>query len=157
MIVGVAAGGGYDIYGRMVARHIGRHIPGNPNIIVQNLEGAGGVKAAAFLYQQAPNDGTVIGALQPGRIFDPLFAEPGSLPYNVTKFVYIGTADSGTRICITNKASPTKTFADALVRETLMGATQRGAATLTTRCCSRTWPRRASKSFPATPPQPQSV
>jgi hypothetical protein len=129
MIVGVAAGGGYDIYGRMVARHLGRHIPGNPNIVVQNLEGAGGVKAAAYLYQQAPNDGTVIGAVQPGRIFDPIIAEPGSLPYDVTKFVYIGTADSGTRVCITNKASPTKTFADALERETLMGATQRGAAT----------------------------
>ena len=64
MIVGSGAGGGYDVYARLVARHMGNHIPGNPTMIVQNMTGAGGVIGANFVANVAPKDGTVIGALQ---------------------------------------------------------------------------------------------
>src|SRR6185436_34800 len=63
--VGSSAGGGYDTYGRLVARHFGKHIPGQPTIVVQNMPGAGSNKAASFLYSVAPKDGTAIGAIFP--------------------------------------------------------------------------------------------
>jgi tripartite-type tricarboxylate transporter receptor subunit TctC len=70
--VGSAAGGGYDIYSRVIGRHLGRFIPGRPAVIVQNMPGAGGGKAAAFIANVAPRDGTAIGAIAPGVIVGPL-------------------------------------------------------------------------------------
>jgi len=61
LVIGFGAGGGYDAYARLLARHIGRHIPGNPSLVAQNMQGAGGLKATQFLYDVAPRDGTVIG------------------------------------------------------------------------------------------------
>src|ERR1700686_5478872 len=73
--VGSAAGGGYDTYARLVARHLGRHIPGNPTIIVQNMPGAGSNKAWSYVALQAPKDGTAIGAVQAGAILQPLLSD----------------------------------------------------------------------------------
>jgi tripartite-type tricarboxylate transporter receptor subunit TctC len=70
VIVGSSAGGGYDIYARLVARHMGKHIPGNPTLVVSNMAGAGSNAAAAHVYNVAPKDGTVIGALQNTIILD---------------------------------------------------------------------------------------
>src|SRR4051794_29605333 len=61
VIVGYGPGGGYDLFARLVARHIGRHMPGNPNAIVQNMPGAGSLRAANFLYNSAPRDGATFG------------------------------------------------------------------------------------------------
>src|SRR5690349_12389532 len=72
MIIGAAPGGGYDIYARVIARHIDRHIPGQPTIVPKNMPGAGSNKAAAFLYTVAPKDGTAMGAVFSGAIMDPL-------------------------------------------------------------------------------------
>jgi len=97
LIVGAASGGGYDAQARLLARHIGKHIPGNPTVVVQNMPGAGSGKAAAFLYMQGAKDGTDLGAVYPGAIMDPLLGEHGDkAPYDPTKFQYIGTADNGT-------------------------------------------------------------
>src|ERR1700710_1442838 len=72
LVIGYAPGGGYDLYARTLGRHIGRHIPGRPNIVVQNMPGAGSIKAANFLYTIAPKDGTTFGGFSRGAVIDPL-------------------------------------------------------------------------------------
>jgi tripartite-type tricarboxylate transporter receptor subunit TctC len=72
VIIGFSAGGGYDLYGRTVARYMGRHTPGNPTLVPQNMPGAGSLRSANYLYQVAPQDGTVIAAFAPGIAIDPL-------------------------------------------------------------------------------------
>ncbi len=67
-IIGTAPGGGFDIYGRTVARHLPKHIPGNPVIVVQNMNGASSMRAAAHIFNVAPKDGTVVGAISPGAV-----------------------------------------------------------------------------------------
>src|SRR5690242_857912 len=77
MYIGSAVGGGYDAYGRLVARHLGKHIPGNPLVVPQNMPGAGSNKAAGYVALQAPRDGTAIGAIQPGAVlWTLLFDQP---------------------------------------------------------------------------------
>ena len=78
LYVGASAGGGVDLFGRMVAKHLGRFIPGAPNVVVQNVPGAGSLVAAKNLYTLAPKDGTVLATVLPGAFFDPLFSpQPG--------------------------------------------------------------------------------
>jgi tripartite-type tricarboxylate transporter receptor subunit TctC len=129
MLIGADVAGGYDIYARAVARHLGKYIPGNPNIIARNMPGAGSAIAGGQLYRVSPKDGTVIGALMPGAIMGRLLDERASTLFDPTKFIYIGTADSGTRVCMTYATSPTKTYADALANKTIMAASQAGGAT----------------------------
>ena len=128
LVVGTEVGGGYDIYGRAVARHIARHIPGKPLVIVQNMPGAGSAKAAEYLYTMAPNDGTAIGLIFPGMVVEPLM-EPGKFRFDPTKFEYLGTADSGARLCITHKSSKIKTFDDALKNPSIFGGSAPGSST----------------------------
>ena len=129
MLIGADVGGGYDIYARVVARHLPKHIPGNPNILSRNMPGAGSAIAGGHLFRVAPKDGTVIGALMPGAIMGRLLDERASNLFEPTKFNYIGTADSGTRVCITHKSSPVKTYQDALKQKIVMAASQAGGAT----------------------------
>lgn len=74
LIIGTGTGGGYDLWGRLIARHIGKHLLGNPTIIPQNMPGAGGVNAVNYIYNIAPKDGTVIGLVQAPVAFGPLLA-----------------------------------------------------------------------------------
>src|ERR1700676_3943794 len=90
--VGSAVGGGYDAYARLVARHLGKHIAGNPTIVVQNIPGAGSNKAASYVALQAPRDGTAIGAVQAGAILQPLFTEQ-TVAHDPSKFVMLGSAN----------------------------------------------------------------
>ena len=129
MVVGSDVGGGYDIYTRAIARHIGRHIPGHPTIVVKNMPGAGSGRAAAYVYSVAPKDGTAIAAPFPGIVLSPLLDDRVDAPFDPTKFIYIGTADSGTRVCATFALSKTKSFDDALSQKTRMGASALGAST----------------------------
>ncbi len=112
MVVGGGPGGGYDIYARVVARHIGRFIPGNPNIVVKNMPGASSNKAAQYIAAIAPKDGTSIGAIMPGAIMGPLLDERAAPLFDPTKVQYIGTANSGTRVCATLKGTKISTFED---------------------------------------------
>lgn len=130
IVVGSETGGGFDIYGRTLARHLGRIIPGQPNVIVQNMPGAGGGRAATFIYGVAPKDGTAIGGIQPGTIVNPLLMGAGQGNYDPAKFVYIGSADSGTRLCVTSIKSKTKSFDDAIKRKTILGGSQAGSSTV---------------------------
>jgi tripartite-type tricarboxylate transporter receptor subunit TctC len=127
--VGADVGGGYDIYSRTIARHLPRFIPGNPVIVVKNLPGAGSAKAATFLAQVAPKDGTAIGSLMPGGVIGPLLEDGAKPQYDPTKLIYLATADSGTRVCATFVNSKTKTFADAQKQKTVMGASAAGGST----------------------------
>jgi tripartite-type tricarboxylate transporter receptor subunit TctC len=128
-VVGGDAGGGYDIYARTVARHINRHIPGVPNVIVKNMPGAGSTRAAIYISTVAPKDGGSLGALMPGAIIDPLLDEKPNVQFDPTKVVYIGTADSGVRVCATFQNSKIKTFEDAQNQKTILGASAAGGAT----------------------------
>jgi tripartite-type tricarboxylate transporter receptor subunit TctC len=128
MVVGSDVGGGYDVYTRVIARHLTRHIPGNPMIVVKNLPGAGSGRAAAYTYAVAAKDGTVVAALFPGVILSPLLDDRPETLFDPTKFIYLGTADSGTRVCATFQGSKTRRFDDALVLTTRMGASGYGAS-----------------------------
>ncbi len=128
LIIGVEAGPGYDTYGRVIARHIGRFIPGKPTVIAQNMPGAGTAKAAEYIYALAPKDGSVFGIIFPGTILEPLTAEPGKYRFDPSKFAYVGSADSGVRMCITYKTSRIKSFKDALETQSILGGAQPGAA-----------------------------
>ena len=109
LVVGNPAGGGYDTYARLLARHMGKYIPGEPTFVVQNIPGAGSVTAAQHLMNVAPRDGTTIGTIVPGAIFDPLLEGEAKYRYSPVKFVYLGSADSGTRLCFTSKQSGIQT------------------------------------------------
>ena len=129
-IVGGNAGGGYDVYARTIARHLPRHIPGNPAIVVKNMQGGGSAKAASFLFEQGAKDGTMIGAVFPGAIMEPLLGtRRGKFPYEARQFQYLGSANNATRICATWHGSKTGTFDDALKRKTILGASQAGGST----------------------------
>jgi tripartite-type tricarboxylate transporter receptor subunit TctC len=128
LVVGTDAGGGYDIYGRTVARHLGRHIPGKPTVIVQNMPGAGSGRAAEFLFTIAPKEGTTIGLIFPGMVVEPLL-QPGKFRFDPTKFEYLGSADSGTRLCVTYKTSKIKTFDDAIKMPSTFGGSAPGSST----------------------------
>src|SRR5215470_12991481 len=79
--IGADVGGGYDIYARTVARHLARHIPGNPIIVVKNMPGAGSTRAGIFISSVAPKDGTSIGAMMPGAIIGPLLDDKPNLQF----------------------------------------------------------------------------
>jgi tripartite-type tricarboxylate transporter receptor subunit TctC len=113
MIVGGGPGGGYDIYARAVARHMNRHIPGNPTIVVKNMPGASSGKAAQYISMVAPKDGTSMAGIMPGAIMGPLLDDRTAPLFDPTKVRYIGTANSGTRVCATLKGGKIGRFEDA--------------------------------------------
>jgi tripartite-type tricarboxylate transporter receptor subunit TctC len=119
--VNVSVGGGYDLYARMVARHLGRHIPGHPTIIVQNMPGGGGMRLANWLANIAPKDGTVMGALARATAFEPLLGNKGA-HYDGRKFNYIGSANNEVSVCVAWYTSGIKTFADAQKKQLVVGA-----------------------------------
>jgi len=129
LVVGGDAGGGYDIYARAVARHLAGRIPGNPTIVVKNMPGAGSTRAGIYISTIAPKDGTSIGALMPGAIIGPLLDDKPNLQFDPTKVLYVGTADSGVRVCATYGSSKIKTFEDAQKQKTVLGASSAGGAT----------------------------
>jgi tripartite-type tricarboxylate transporter receptor subunit TctC len=128
-VIGGDVGGGYDIYARVVARHLHRFIQGAPTIVPKNQPGAGSGRAASFLYSVAPKDGSVIGAVFPGAIMGPLLDDRAQPLYDPTKFQYLGSADNATRLCISHERSSVKRFEDALTRKTIMGASAAGGST----------------------------
>src|SRR6266852_7011978 len=122
-LIGGDVGGGYDIYARVIARHLNRFIPGNPTVVPKNQPGAGSGRAASFLYSVAPKDGTVIGTVFPGAIMSPLLDERAQPLFDPARFRYLASADNATRVCITHARSRIKTFDDALRQKAIMGAT----------------------------------
>ena len=121
LLIGAPPGGGYDIYARALARHYGRHIPGQPTIVAKNMPGAGSARAAGFISTMAPKDGTAIAAIMPGAVMGPLLEERAEALFDPAKVLYLGTANSGTRICVARKDSKVKTFDDARAQKAAFG------------------------------------
>ncbi len=113
VIVGYTAGGGYDLYARALARHMGKHLPGNPSFIVQNITGAGSLNAANNLYNVAPKDGTSFGTFGRGLAMEPLIGT-ARVQFDATKFTWLGSGTNEISLCATWHTSPVKTWQDAL-------------------------------------------
>src|SRR5882757_1812878 len=129
LLIGAPPGGGYDIYARALARHYGRHIPGHPLIVAKNMPGAGSARAAGYISAVAPRDGTAIAAIMPGAVMGPLLEEKAEALFDPTKVLYLGTANSGTRICVSRKDSKIKTFDDAISQKAVFGGVSNNDST----------------------------
>lgn len=126
LVIGYSVGGGYDIYARMLARHYGRHIPGNPNVIVQNMPGAATMTSVRYLDATAPKDGTVITTFDPGLITQVLTSDKPIVRFS--DFQWVGTLLRDIRMCYAWSATGIRTFADMMARkEFLIGTTARGS------------------------------
>ena len=113
MVIGYSVAGGYDNYARVVARHLGSHIPGNPTILPQNMPGAGSLRSANWLYNAAPKDGSVIGMFSRGMAMEPLIGT-SQTSFDAQKFTWLGSGTNEVSTCVTWHASAVKTWADAL-------------------------------------------
>jgi tripartite-type tricarboxylate transporter receptor subunit TctC len=113
LVIGYSAGGGYDAYGRVLARHLGRHIPGNPAIVAQNMPGAGSLRSANYLYNVAPKDGTVIGHFSRGMAMEPLIGT-SSTQFDARRFTWLGSGTDEISVCVTWHASRVKSWNDML-------------------------------------------
>jgi tripartite-type tricarboxylate transporter receptor subunit TctC len=125
MVVGTPAGGGYDIYARLLARHLGKHIPGNPLIIIQNKPGAGSVIAANYVYEVAPQDGTVILAATRTAAFAQLLGQSGTR-YQATKLNWLGSMNNEVGVMGIWHTSPVKTVEDARKAPVIFGSASMG-------------------------------
>ena len=126
VIVGYTAGGGYDLYARALSRHMGRHLPGNPNFIVQNITGAGSLNAANNIYNVAAKDGTVFGTFGRGLAMEPLIGT-ARVQFDATKFTWLGSGTNEISICATWHTSPIKTWQDALKAQFTVGGEGAGS------------------------------
>jgi tripartite-type tricarboxylate transporter receptor subunit TctC len=126
MIIGSGIGGGYDLWGRLVARHIGRHLPGNPTIVPQNMPGSGLI-AANYIYNVAPKDGTAIGLITGGSVLGPITGAPGAR-FDPTRMTWLGTPTTETNICIATNSPrvKVKTLKDLYAEELVVGSTGPG-------------------------------
>src|SRR6266566_9810081 len=121
LLIGGGAGGGYDAYYRALARHIGKHIPGQPSIIPRNQPAASGLAAAAALYTTVDKDGATIGAFPNNVPMDPLFGHPGAR-YDALKLNWIGSIGKLQNVCATWHLSAIKTIEQAREREVIVAA-----------------------------------
>ena len=128
--VGSDAGGGFDLVARVVARHLGQHIPGKPAIIVRNMPGAGGLVNANYLYNSAPRDGTSLAAPFNTVFLLPLLGDPAA-KFDPREFTWIGSTDKQQGICLTWHSTPFKTFDDLKAREVVAGTTAPNATPAT--------------------------
>jgi len=128
MIVSTGVGNGFDTNARLVARHLGRHIPGNPTIVVKNMPGAGHVVAANYVTTEAPRDGSTIALIMPSIITHQLLDGRG-VRYDIAKFQWLGATDYSNQ-CVYVWSTGIKTFAEAMSREVVLGGTGAGSYTL---------------------------
>jgi tripartite-type tricarboxylate transporter receptor subunit TctC len=126
LYIGFAPGGSYDYYGRMVARFLGKHVPGNPTIVAQNMPGAGSFQAANFLYNAAPKDGTAMGIVTQTLALEEALHTPG-VQYKSAEFTWIGRMTAILEVTLTWKTSKAKTIEDAMRYEIPVGATGSGS------------------------------
>jgi tripartite-type tricarboxylate transporter receptor subunit TctC len=127
LAIGYAPGGGYDIYARTLARHMSRHIPGNPAIVVQNMPGAGSLKAANYLYNIAPKDGTAFGGFSRGAFLDPLLGRSEGVQYVPAKYGWLGSISNEVGVCAFRADSGIASWRDMQARPYVIGSTGAGA------------------------------
>ncbi len=128
--IGVGVGGEYDLHARLVAKYIGRHIPGRPNVVPQNMIGASGLKMLNFLYNQAPRDGTSIGMIQNAFPAAQAIGRPG-LQFDANQLRWLGTIAPVVETMAVWHSADVRSIADARQKEVVVGATARGGITFT--------------------------
>jgi len=121
LVVSSSVGGGYDIMGRTLARYLGKHIPGNPRVVVTNMPGAGGIIAMNYLYRGAPKDGTTIGGVQNNLPFEPLLGTKEAI-YDPTKFNWLGSPSIEVGLIAVWRTVPVNTVEDLKRREITVGS-----------------------------------
>jgi tripartite-type tricarboxylate transporter receptor subunit TctC len=130
IVVGFSSAGTYDATARLFARHLGKHLPGKPNIIVRNMPGAGSLVATNSLYASAPKDGTTLGVIGGGVVLEPLLGNPQAT-YDPRRFNWIGGRTRDNFLCLVWHTVPVHSLQDVTRRETVVGATGPGSRTLT--------------------------
>ena len=125
LVIATATGGGYDTYARLIARHLGRHLPGQPAIVPQNMPGAAGIRAANYLYAAAPKDGTAIGMLDQATYLDQVLGTP-SLTADATRLNWIGRILSNSAVLYAWHLAKVKRIEDSLTQELIVSTS--GAA-----------------------------
>src|SRR5262249_2188698 len=135
MVIASGPGGGFDLWGRTVARHIGRHLPGKPSVVPQNMPGAGGFVAANNIYSVAPKDGSPMAIVPAGTLLAPLMGAPGAR-FDTQRFNWVGTPATETPVCIAFNGPNVKvrTVKDLYEKELVVGSTGPGAG-------PHTWPK----------------
>lgn len=123
--IGYSVGGGYDLYARLIARHIGKHIPGTPSVVPKNMEGASSMRLANWLYNAAPKDGTALGATSRSMAFEPLLGHKAA-NYDAAKFTWIGSANNEVSVCVAWETSGITRFDELLTKELAIGSTGTG-------------------------------
>jgi len=120
------AGGGIDLLARALARHMGQYLPGTPNMVVQDMPGAGGIRAANFLAESAPRDGTAIGTFAGGPVIEPLIGarNPG---YDMSKFTWVGAVSKDVGVCLSYGTTPFKTVEDLRDKQMIVAGTGAGS------------------------------
>jgi tripartite-type tricarboxylate transporter receptor subunit TctC len=126
-VIRSGVGGGYDLYARVLGRHIGKHIPGNPQVIPVNMPGGGGIKAANYVAKVAPKDGTILTMVSQGLAVDQALGINNGLEADLRDFHWVGNMSSHNQVTVVWHTSKTKTFDDALKRETVIGCTGAGS------------------------------
>jgi tripartite-type tricarboxylate transporter receptor subunit TctC len=122
LYIGYSVGGGYDVYARMVARHMGKHIPGNPTIVPKNMEGAGSLRLVNWLYNVAPKDGSAFAIIGRGTAFNPILGIPGA-QFEGPKFTWIGSANDEVSVCAVWHTSGVAKFDELMAKEIAVGGT----------------------------------
>jgi tripartite-type tricarboxylate transporter receptor subunit TctC len=118
LVIGYSVGGGYDAYARLLARYIGKHIPGEPSIVPQQMTGAGSLRAANYIFSVAPKDGSVLGTFSRSMGIAPLL---GQADFDSRKFTWLGSVTDDDTICVTWNTSPIKTWDDFLSKPFKLG------------------------------------
>src|SRR5437660_7122000 len=126
IFIGYTAGGSYDLYGRLVARHLGKHIPGQPTVVAQNMPGAGSLKAANYIYEVAPKDGTALGVVVESAALEQALANPAAL-YDASKFTWIGRVAPSNNIFMQWHTSKVQSIADSQRIESSLAGTGPGS------------------------------
>ena len=126
LYIGYSVGGGYDVYARLLARHLGKHVPGGPTIVPRNMEGAGSLRLANWLYGAAPRDGSAIATISRGAPFDKLLGRPG-IAFDGSEFSWIGSANDEVSVCVAWHTSGVATFADLARTPLIVGAAGAGS------------------------------
>src|SRR5215510_2568990 len=119
LYVGSGAGGPYDAYARLLGRHLGKHLLGNPSVVVQNMPGASGRRLINYMINVAPKDGSAIATIQRGVPFEPLMGEG---QFDVEKIAWIGNANNETNVCMAWHASPVRNIDDVRTRGMVVGS-----------------------------------
>jgi tripartite-type tricarboxylate transporter receptor subunit TctC len=128
LYIGYSVGGAYDLYARVIARHLGKHIPGNPTIVPKNMEGAGSLRLANWIYNVGPKDGSALATIGRGTAFDPLLGSKGA-QFRADRFTWIGSANNEVSVCVAWKGSGITKLEDALSKELIVGGTGQAADT----------------------------